>query len=137
MPEHMGFPLGLRVRPNVNTSENRAAFARAFVVTHALAKVKPNGLPESDYNLSLQDFDLDIVNSIEGEKKGLVVIIETYAGQRKYYAFVDANATFKARLADLQAKYPEHVLTVENGMDPEWDMYEDYRRQFPWPRNTI
>jgi hypothetical protein len=57
MTRYEGFPLAPRVRPNADTSYNRATLTNLGVVTHQLAQVQDNGLPESEYNKSLEDFD--------------------------------------------------------------------------------
>jgi hypothetical protein len=104
-----------------------------MAVIHKLAKVRPNGLPEAEYNDSLRTFDHDVIEFIECEGEGIVVVIETFAGKRHYYSYVDAAATFKARFEQLKSRYPQHDLTVGHGMDPEWSGWETYRKLFPWP----
>src|SRR5205807_1328903 len=92
--EHEGHPLALRVRPKVDTADNRSAFTRLLLVTHQLAQVRSNGLPESDYNQSLAGLDQDMFRFLEGKGDGIVALVETFAGKRTYYAYVDAGATF-------------------------------------------
>jgi hypothetical protein len=130
--EHEGFPLALRVRPNIDTADNRSAFSRLLLVTHELAQVRSNGLPESRYNHLLSDFDQDMFQFLEGEGDGIVALVETFAGKRTYYAYIDVRATFRARLADLTAKYPQHVLNVGYREEPNWETYELYRKLYPW-----
>jgi len=130
--QHEGFPMALRVRPKADSPANRKAFTRSLVVTHELANVKPNGLPEDEYNHSLAAFDRAVHRFIEGEQRGLVVIVETYAGKRIYYCYVDATATFKDRYAKLKAEYPVHKLTIGHCEEPTWETYELYRKLFPW-----
>ena len=130
--EHEGFPLALRVRLNVDTADNRSAFSRLLLVTHELAQVRSNGLPESTYNQTLSGFDHDMFQLLESEGNGIVAMVETFAGKRTYYAYVDVGATFKARLAEMKAEYPQHVLNVRYREEPNWETYDLYRKLYPW-----
>jgi hypothetical protein len=94
--------------------------------------VKSNGLPESEYNQSLAEFDHAVHEFIESEGSGLVVLVETFAGKRTYYTYVGAAATFKSRFEKLKETYPRNVIHVEYREDPLWETYELYRKLFPW-----
>jgi hypothetical protein len=132
MVEHEGYPLALRVRPAVDTPGNRSLYRRLLLVTHQLARVRSNGLPESNYNESLAGFDSDIFQFLESQGDGIVAFVETFGGKRTYYAYIDAGATFKTRLQQLEAKYPEHVLRVGFREEPNWETYNLYRKLYPW-----
>lgn len=129
--EHARFPMGLRIRPNADNAANRKRFTRRLVITHQLEHVRPNGLPESCYNLSLATFDRDVHRLVEGEGNGLVVV-ETFVGKRTYYCYVDPTATFKSRYGRLTSDYPQHVLEVAFNEEGDWETYALYRKLFPW-----
>src|SRR5262245_29866137 len=105
-----GFPLALRVRPQVDTDANKAAYPKLVCVTHKLAHVRQNGIPESDYNHGLLDFDLAIINAIQVEDNGLVVLIETFAGCRNYYGYVKPRARLTEPIRALKKRFPEHTI---------------------------
>ncbi len=130
--EYEGHPLALRVRPSADTAENRRAYSCLLLVTHELAQVLPNGLPESSYNQSLTGFDQDVFRFLESEGDGVVALVETFAGKRTYYAYVDVGATFKARVEELRAKYPEHVVNVSHRVEVGWETYQLYGKLYPW-----
>jgi len=130
--EYEGDPMALRVRPNADTAENRLAFSRLLLVTHELAQVLPNGLPESSYNQSLAGFDKDLFQFLESEGDGIVALVETFAGKRTYYAYVDMDATFKARFAELKTKYRQHIVSVSHRVEADWETYQLYQKLYPW-----
>ena len=132
MTRYEGFPLALRVRPNADTSANRAALASLGVVTHQLSQLRDNGLPESEYNSSLEDFDLALQAAMEGEGAGLVVLVETFAGKRNYYAYVNDCATFHNRVDALRLEFQQHELLIECRGDAAWKFYGRYRKDFQW-----
>jgi hypothetical protein len=132
MTRYEGYPLALRVRPSADSAANRAAFPHLGVVTHQLANVRDNGLPETEYNASLEDFDVALQFAIKGEGAGLVVLIETFAGKRTYYAYVSDEKTFRVRVGALSRLFEHHRLTVECRPDAAWRFYERYRKDFPW-----
>jgi Family of unknown function (DUF695) len=70
--------------------------------------------------------------AMEGEGAGVVVLIETFAGKRNYYAYVNACATFRNRADSLRQEFQQHDLTVECRTDSSWKFYERYRKDFPW-----
>jgi len=132
LTQYEGEPLALRVRPNVNTPEARRAFPRLAVIEQELAEVGGNGLPVSKYNLSLLSFDRDVHEFVGRDGDGIVVLVETFSGKRTYYAYVADDARLSARIKELRDKYPQHILNLRHGNDPEWSFYKDYRQQFPW-----
>jgi hypothetical protein len=132
MTRYEGYPLALRVRPSVDSAANRAAFPYLGVITHQLAHVRDNGLPETEYNRSLEDFDVALQSAMKGEEAGLVVLIETFAGKRTYYAYVSDEKSFRARVSALARVFEHHQLTIECRRNAEWRFYERYRNDFPW-----
>jgi hypothetical protein len=132
MTQYEGFPLALRGRPNANGDANRETYRHLGVVCHRLAQVCENGLPEHQYNDSLEDFDLAVQEAMEGVGVGLVVLIETFGGKRNYYAYVNVEDEFRARIASLAERFPMHQLSVECRADGAWRFYERYRKDFPW-----
>lgn len=132
MTEHEGFPLALRVRPSADTPENRNAFRLLGVVTHQMAEVRDNGLPATEYNESLEEFDLSLQDAVGEDNDGLVVLIETFAGKRTYYAYVQDSARLQQRIHRLSHTFPEHKLSIICKQDAEWRFYASYRNQFRW-----
>lgn len=130
--EYEGEPLALRVRPDVDTPESRRAYTRLAIIEQELAEVRGNGLPVSTYNLSLADFDRDMIEHVGRGGDGVVVLVETFSGKRTYYAYVADDARLICRIAELRSKYPQHILNLRHGNDPGWGFYNDYRQQFPW-----
>jgi len=129
---HQGYRLALRVRPKVDTADHRSRFARLLMLIHELAEVRSNGLPESEYNQSLAGYDRDVFRFVESEGDGMVALVEVFGGKRTYYAYVRADANFKARFAELKAKYPQHVVSAGFRDEPDWRTFELYRRLYPW-----
>lgn len=65
--------MALRVWPNLDSAKRKALYPRPVCVTHALAEVPPNGLPESVYNESLWDLDAAIGDALHCAGMGNVV----------------------------------------------------------------
>ena len=127
-----GQPMALRVRPAVDSDENRARYPHVALVSHELAEVTDNGLPEANYNESLAEFDQDVHRFVERDADGLMVLVETFCGKRNYYAYVADDARVEARVEELKAKYPQHSLSARGGEDAEWALYSEYRERFGW-----
>jgi len=132
MASHEGFPLAMRVRPHVDQPAENARFPHLAILTQKLTAVRDNGLPEPDYNETLADFDHAVHQTLEKGGDGLVLIIETFGGNRTYYACV-ADVDVQARwLNSLSAKFPEHELTASSKRDGAWRFYRRYREDFKW-----
>ncbi len=127
-----GSPMALRVRPNIDTAHNRGCFPQLVEVTHKLAQVRPDGLPSSDYNESLAEFDAQIIEALEEQALGITVVIETYNGQRSYYAYVVSVAHAKRAFDTVSSSFPQHTLAFHPGVDAEWGLYTEYRERFRW-----
>lgn len=127
-----GLPLALRVRPYVLTPENQRSFPQLVAITLNLEKVRPDGMPESDYNDTLADLDAELIDLFEKNKVGLTVLVETFDGRRVFYSFTQATAPVQALVADFQKKNPIHVISVHVKPDPNWGFIASYRKQFLW-----
>jgi hypothetical protein len=84
--EYEGFPLALRVRPQADSPANQTKLPHLVALTHHLDHVRADGLPKAGYNDTLDSFDGDVVECLERYGLGLVVVVETFAGRRTYYA---------------------------------------------------
>jgi hypothetical protein len=136
MVEHEGHLLALRVRPTADTAKNRTRYPRLAVITHALAQVRPNGLPVPDYNDLLVEFDVAVVEALEKDEGGLAVLVETLGGRRNYYAYVAAAGHAELALASVRQWFPEHQLSLKGGVDSEWRVLNEYRKLFPWVKHV-
>src|SRR5262245_28669611 len=132
MVEYEGYPLALRVRSSADTPEHRTRWPYLAAVTQALAKVRPNGLPDPDYNEGLAEFDHEVISSLQGEGKGIVALVETFAGKRTYYAYVADPGFAAVAVERLRHSYPQHQLEARTRHDPNWGLYADYRSRWPW-----
>ena len=101
-------------------------------LTHTLAKVRPDGLPEPDYNETLAGLDLRIIQALEESRRGLTVIVETFGGRRNYYAYLRSPEDAQQVFASLEHCHPEHALSLSHKTDAEWTLFEHYRQRFPW-----
>jgi hypothetical protein len=127
-----GLPLALRVRPSIDTPDNRTAFPNLVVITHKLAQVKSTGLPADDYNESLFSFDRELQAAVSGEKEGIVFVVETFSGNRNYYGCVHDLPAAQTRIDQVCASCPQHKLTVMTRAAKAWNFYQRYREQFHW-----
>src|SRR5262245_1545533 len=86
MCEHDGQSLAIRLRPPSAVNDDRSKYGHLLVVMHRLASVRSDGMPTPDYNETLFRFDCELINQLEDG--GRVVLVETYSGERIYYAYV-------------------------------------------------
>jgi hypothetical protein len=132
MVQHEGFPLALRVRPQADSPANRRALPHLVALTHHLAHIRPDGLPEPSYNDDLASFDGDVIECLERYGAGLVVLVETFAGRRTYYAYAKDVDLGASALAELGGKHPGHHLTESHEAGDGWGLFARYRALFPW-----
>jgi hypothetical protein len=129
---HEGFPLALRVRAHADSPRHRKRWPRLAEITHTLAKVRRNGLPQTAYNEGLAEFDHAVIVALERDGRGIVALIETFAGRRTYYAYVAKTARASTVVAPLRKSYPQHHLKAGARSDPAWGLYAEYRSRWPW-----
>ena len=119
-------PLYLR-KPNIdNISQYQLQYPRLLNITHKLDKVKSNGLPQSDYNKTLEEFDGEICNLFDFNKEGFIFLIETYGGERNYWFYLRADFDYKTKLTELKEKYDIHKLEDNISDDKNWGFVKDY-----------
>lgn len=127
---HEGFPLLLRAPAGLEYDSLRKRFPRLLVATHRLARVQPSGLPEPDYNRSLEEFDHHLVGTFESLEQGVTVLVETYAGKRIYYSYIASTADLEAQKHRTRARFPDHDLAWEAREDPDWRFIRKYARAY-------
>lgn len=130
--EHEGFPLYFR-RPDVKIAEFetlRPKYPRLLVVTHALAEVMENGIPDPDYNRSLEPLGMTLTEAFEDESEGLIALIETFAGKRTYYTYLAPSFVVEDYISIVTMGYPQEDLTYEVDNDPNWRLIKGYAADF-------
>lgn len=70
--EYEGTPLLLRIPNYKNIWEYQSKYPQLISITHIFDFVKENGLPTSEYNKSLFDFDNEVVNIFQGKNNGII-----------------------------------------------------------------
>lgn len=133
--EHAGLPIYFR-RPAVPVAEFAALRPRypvLLVVEHRLAQVKPGGLPADGYNDTLAALDAALVQPFGDEQQGLVALVETFAGKRTYYIYLDAAFDSRAFMAAVGTRFPGEDMTWKRRDDPLWKLLHGYARDFHFP----
>jgi len=124
--EYDGFPLYLRVQDGLNYNELEKDYPQFISVTHNLSSVKNNGLPESDYNKSLIDFDGYLIGILEHSANGITVLVETFGGKRTYYMYSRSDVDVSSIEQEIEQLYPEHQLEIESSNDNDWSFIRKY-----------
>jgi len=100
------------------------------VVTHFLTYVKANGLPESDYNDSLEQLDVSLTSPFRDEKNGLIALIETFAGKRTYYVYVAESFDVDGLIREVKDCFNSEDITHEVNEDHAWRLFRGYAAEF-------
>jgi Family of unknown function (DUF695) len=123
-----GFPLLLRRPATLDVASLRPRFPMLAFVTHTFTKVTSNGLPEGDYNHGIAELDHELLTAFDTEAIGVVVLVETYGGERCYYFYVMANADVAGVISAVGRRYPHERLSYSMRPDPSWQFIEGYAR---------
>lgn len=121
-----GFPLFLRRPDYENVWSYQDGFTNLLCITHKLEKVKQNGLPESDYNKSLNEFDSELVELADNGENGIIVLIETFGGERNYWYYIRHNFEYESSVNLIKSKFPLNVIETWSNKDKEWDFLKSY-----------
>ncbi len=124
--EYEGFPLLLRVPDGLIYDELKEIYPQFISVTHYLSKVKNNGLPETDYNQSLYEFDEQLVGALENAGAGITVLVETFGGERTYYMYSKSDFPPEMLENELSKTFPEHQIEISSKIDKEWSFIKQY-----------
>ena len=124
--EHEGFPLMLRRPTNIDVDLFRPSHPTLAVVTHEFTKRWPNGLPEPDYNETLFEMDIELVEAFDAGQQGVPVLVETFGGKRHYYFYVTADTDVPATISAVAQRHPSERLSWTVRPDPQWGFLERY-----------
>jgi hypothetical protein len=130
MCRHEGAPLALRVRSGVRSWRGRSELPYLLAVTLHLTEVRSDGLPAPEYNVSLGDLDHAMFERCEQDGDGVVVLIETFSGERTWYAYGRERSIGEAVLRDIEARFPGHRFTSRATAGAEWGLWDLYRGLF-------
>jgi hypothetical protein len=125
-----GFPLLLRRLERLPFPSRRQELPTLATITHTFSKRLPNGLPETDYNASLLEMDLRLVDAMNDESIGLPVLVETFGGKRMYYYYVVDQRSAEKRFEDIRPLFPAEELSFESKADPDWGFMQRYAKDF-------
>jgi hypothetical protein len=124
--EYEGCPLYLRKPDYQNIFIHRDNLPNVLHVTQNLKEVKSNGLPESDYNESLFEFDGQMCNLFDTKNEGLIFLIETFAGKRHYYYFISDSADYEKRIEKIKGDNPDLDISTHSYADKDWGFLKEY-----------
>ena len=133
--EYEGFPIHFR-RPHIEVSEFatlQPRYPRLLIVTHVLKHVKENGLPRSDYNASLESFDMTLAAPFADETNGVIALIETFAGKRTYYFYLAPLFDADAFIRHAQDRFPDERFSYSVDDDRAWRLFRGYAADFDFP----
>jgi Family of unknown function (DUF695) len=120
-----GEKTAIRLRPRAAVKGARGKYGYLLVVTHHLAVVRADGMPDADYNDSLLVFDCELIQQLE--LGGRVVVIETCAGKRIYYAYVADEIASKDRATQVLLDHGHlSESNFRGGADLTWEFYSQY-----------
>ena len=122
--EYEGLPLYLRIPDYKDIWQFNVTSPYLICITHDFDKVKANGLPESDYNRTLIDFDEQIVNLLTGF--GIIFLVETYGGVRNYWFYARETEPAIEAFENLKDNHNDKKMLFEISKDPEWNFIKDY-----------
>lgn len=124
--EHEGFPLLLRKPAHKDIWSYKSKYSMLLSVTHSLDKVKDDGLPESNYNSSLADFDNKMCSLFKFSSEGIVVLVETIGGERNYYYYISSTVDFDTKIEAIKKKFNISKLTTTLKEDKSWGFFDKY-----------
>lgn len=119
--EHEGFPLLLRFPEEKNYEELQSNCPVFIWLTHNLAKVTSDGLPEKEYNKSLEEFDLRIIEDCE-----CIVLVETFSGKRNYYGYVPEDFDLERVMGIIKDDFPNEDFEWNSKLDENWKFIKRY-----------
>ncbi len=104
----------------------KSIYPRLFSIEHSLEKVKLNGLPESEYNKSLEDFDHKMCSLFENSTHGIIILIETFAGKRIYYFYVTETIDISTITDKIKKQFLDYELDMTIKNDENWGLLTEY-----------
>ena len=125
-----GFPLCLRHVERLASPSRRKELPALAIITHTFSKRLPNGLHESDYNDSLLEMDLMLIDAMKDQKIGSPVLIETFGWKRMFYYYVVDQCFAEKRFEDLRPLFPAEELCFDSRADPDWGFIQRYAKDY-------
>jgi len=125
-----GLLLLLRWPTNIEEQHLRAMFPILVVLFHEFKQTSPNGLPDADYNDGLMAMDCEITEAFDSRNHGLPVLVETFAGKRRYYFYVTLDADVEATFSPLAKRHSNENLSWTTRKDADWNFILNYRKTY-------
>lgn len=123
--EYDNFPLLLRKPDYADIWEFKNKFTQLVRIEHLLENTKKDGLPEKSYNKLLADFDHHMCTSLLSFDKGIIFLIETFAGKRNYYYYSLPNLIITNKVNKTSINY-KVTLETNYQNDLDWGFLKEY-----------
>lgn len=124
--EFEDLPLYLRIPDYQNIWIFQEKYSEIICITHEFESTKDNGLPTSEYNKTLFDFDQEVSRIGDENKIGIIFLIETYGGGRNYWFFGENSEDFLKLFKELKCKHSDKKLDIDYYNDSDWNFIKDY-----------
>ena len=123
--EYEGLPLLLRRPDYPNIWNFKEKFTQLVTAEHMLEKVSQRGLPDRVYNKSLTDFDHHMCTMLNEINKGIIFLIETFAGKRNYYYYTLPGLNVTSLMEKTKNNFNVNLkITIKN--DGGWGFLKAY-----------
>ena len=126
--DYEGMPLHLRFPEAGDFDALSLKYPVLVTITHTLDKVTEKGEPTAEYNASLEDFDMAMIDAIRSA--GHIVLIETFSGRRTYYGYVGSKESLEEQRVSIEARFPMHSLEWESQNNLNWSFIREYSNDF-------
>lgn len=120
-----GLPLLLRKPDYPNIWQYKNRFTKLVSIVHLLEKVNSDGLPEKNYNSTLNDFDHYMCSMFQSSKNGIIFLIETFSGKRNYYYYSLPELNVESLIENTKNKF--HInIDYWTKPDSNWGFIDSY-----------
>jgi hypothetical protein len=127
---HEGRRLLLRRPEALDVETVSKGLPRLVVITHVLEELRPDGLPEAEYEETLALLDNALVSYPAEKGLGKAVLVETFQGRRNYYWYTAATPPLEQVRDALLDAHPGHELEFHEKPDADGSVLRAYARAF-------
>lgn len=124
--DYEGFPLFTRHPVGLDFDKLELIYPIRVIVALTFARVQENGLPERQYNETLEIFDNFITEYFEYRSNGQCVLVETYGGKRNFYLYVSKSADIKEFKKLVSEMFSQHQVEFDVIPDENWSLIRKY-----------
>ena len=110
----------IRYRPNLEHFLGNPDYSQRLVIIWDFSQNNSNGMPSNEQSDDMRNFEDVIVNALDPDRSGILVLVLTNAGMREWHYYIKDISEVGNRINNALSEFPKLPINLQVEEDQNW-----------------